>query len=82
MVSRMYELLSPILDAILVDPGEVVSSFYLIFSVSVLFSPCFSQPQHLPFHTVTRVFLLISVQIPFKKCEKAFRVFVFVSLQW
>ena len=67
----MSELLSPILDVILVDPGQVVCPFYLIFSVSVLFSPCFSEPWNLPFHIATKVFLLISVQIPFNKGEKA-----------
>ena len=67
----MSRLLSPILDTILMDPGEVVYLFYPIFFVPVLFSPYFSEPWNLPFHTSTRIFLLISVQIPFNKGEKA-----------
>ena len=51
-------------------PQPAQGYFYLIFVVSVLFSPCFSEPWNLPFHTSTRVFLLISVQ-PFNKGEKA-----------
>ena len=67
----MSGLLSPILDVILVDPGEVVYSFYLIFVVSVLFLPCFSEPRNLPFHTSTRVFYSLVHKYLLTRVKKA-----------